>query len=234
MRQLGWPTILCHKLDVNAEGRIVNYTLRQPNQKQHVGERALRGLNYKVIAAGDSATTTRTMLDRGQTRVSSSTRQSRSSRSSRSSRLQCLWRSARRHQSGVVIRSGIAHHRAMSDKRFSVAQLDDIKPVPCPCGQARRAFNEPGNNLATVHLTEISADSRAHYHKVMTEIYIVLEGEGYLEADGERIPLKPMTSVMIKPVVSTEPLAISRSSMSPCRRLIRRMSLKCNLPRSKP
>lgn len=87
----------------------------------------------------------------------------------------------------------------MSDKRFSVAQLDAITPVPCPCGQARRAFNEPGNKLATVHLTEISADSRAHYHKVMTEIYIVLEGEGYLEADGERIPLKPMTSVMIKP-----------------------------------
>lgn len=87
----------------------------------------------------------------------------------------------------------------MSEKRFSVAQLDAIPPVPCPCGQARRAFNEPGNHLATVHLTEISADSRAHYHKVMTEIYIVLEGEGYLEADGERIPLKPMTSVMIRP-----------------------------------
>ena len=87
----------------------------------------------------------------------------------------------------------------MPSKRFSVAQLDEITPVPCPCGQARRAFAEPGNTLATVHLTDISADSRAHYHKTMTEIYIVLEGEGYLEADGERIPLKPMTSVMIKP-----------------------------------
>ena len=87
----------------------------------------------------------------------------------------------------------------MSEKRFSVAQLDDIPPVPCPCGQARRAFHEPGNQLATVHLTDISVDSRLHYHKKMTEIYIVLEGEGYLEADGERIPLKPMTSVMIKP-----------------------------------
>lgn len=88
----------------------------------------------------------------------------------------------------------------MSDKRFSVAQLDAITPVPCPCGQARRAFHDvPGNTLATVHLTEISADSRAHYHQRMTEIYIVLEGEGYLEADGERIPLKPMTSVMIRP-----------------------------------
>lgn len=87
----------------------------------------------------------------------------------------------------------------MSAKRFSVAQLDDIPPVPCPCGHARRAFHEPGNELATVHLTDISVDSRVHYHKKMTEIYIVLEGEGYLEADGERIPLKPMTSVMIKP-----------------------------------
>lgn len=88
----------------------------------------------------------------------------------------------------------------MSAPRFHVAQLDTIPPVPCPCGQARRAFHDaPGNTLATVHLTEISADSRAHYHQKMTEIYIVLEGEGFLEADGQRIPLKPMTSVMIRP-----------------------------------
>ena len=60
MRQLGWPTILCHKLEVNDEGRIVNYKLRQPNQKQHSVE-ALRGLHYKVIAAGDSFNDT-TML----------------------------------------------------------------------------------------------------------------------------------------------------------------------------
>ena len=60
MRQLGWPTIFCHKLDVDAAGRIVNYTLRQPNQKQHAVT-AFRGLNYKVIAAGDSFNDT-TML----------------------------------------------------------------------------------------------------------------------------------------------------------------------------
>ncbi len=85
-------------------------------------------------------------------------------------------------------------------KRFAVAQLDEIAPVPCPCGQARRAFHDvPGNTLATVHLTDISADSRAHYHAKRTEIYLGLGGEGFLEADGERIPLKPMTSVMIRP-----------------------------------
>jgi mannose-6-phosphate isomerase-like protein (cupin superfamily) len=87
----------------------------------------------------------------------------------------------------------------MSEPRFAVAQLDEIPPTPCPCGQARRAFKEDWNTLASVHLTDIHADSRAHYHQKMTEIYIVLEGEGHLEADGQIIPLKPMTTVMIRP-----------------------------------
>ena len=52
MRQLGWPTIFCHQLEV-ADGRIVNYRLRQPNQKQR-SVAALKALNYRVIAAGDS------------------------------------------------------------------------------------------------------------------------------------------------------------------------------------
>lgn len=60
MRQLAWPTIFCHKLEVDAAGRIVDYKLRQPNQKQKLVE-AFRGLNYKVIAAGDSFNDT-TML----------------------------------------------------------------------------------------------------------------------------------------------------------------------------
>ncbi len=85
------------------------------------------------------------------------------------------------------------------EKNYAVAQLDEVPPVACPCGQARRAFAEPWNQLATVHLTDISQDSRVHYHKKMTEIYVVLEGEGHLEADGEIIPLKPLTSVMIRP-----------------------------------
>jgi mannose-6-phosphate isomerase-like protein (cupin superfamily) len=80
-----------------------------------------------------------------------------------------------------------------------IAQLDEIPAVPCPCGEARRAFHAPDNHLATVHLTDISKDSRAHYHKKMTEFYIVLEGSGVLEADGVSYPLKPLTAVMIPP-----------------------------------
>ena len=53
MRQLGWPTIMCHKLEVSAEGRITNYLLRQPDQKR-MAVKSLHALNYKVVAAGDS------------------------------------------------------------------------------------------------------------------------------------------------------------------------------------
>jgi len=59
MRQLGWPTILCHQLEIQ-DDRVVNYRLRQDNQKQKAVF-ALKGLNYKVIAAGDSFNDT-TML----------------------------------------------------------------------------------------------------------------------------------------------------------------------------
>lgn len=53
MRQLGWPTLFCNRLDVDQNGRIVGYRLRQGDQKRHA-VRALRSLNYRIIAAGDS------------------------------------------------------------------------------------------------------------------------------------------------------------------------------------
>ena len=84
-------------------------------------------------------------------------------------------------------------------ERFLVAQLDEIDPIRCPCGFARRAFDVPENQTATLHMVDIAEDSRVHYHKKMTEIYLVLEGEGHIELDGQTFPLKPMTSVMIKP-----------------------------------
>ena len=80
-----------------------------------------------------------------------------------------------------------------------IARLDEVDPVRCPCGFARRAFATPDNTVATMHLVDIQTDSRVHYHKKMTEIYLILEGEGFMELDGERIPVKPLTSIFIKP-----------------------------------
>jgi len=87
----------------------------------------------------------------------------------------------------------------MSSPNYSVARLDQLPLQRCPCGWARRAFaGEPGH-AASVHVVDIETDSRTHYHKRMTEIYVILEGEGELELDGERVAVGPMTAIYIKP-----------------------------------
>jgi len=53
MRQLGRPTLMCHRLEIDADGFVAAYRLRQPDQKRRAVE-AFRSLNYRVIAAGDS------------------------------------------------------------------------------------------------------------------------------------------------------------------------------------
>ncbi len=53
MAQLGMPTLFCHKLEANAEGFLVNYHLRMPNQKMEAVKR-FKQINFKVIAGGDS------------------------------------------------------------------------------------------------------------------------------------------------------------------------------------
>lgn len=60
MQQLGWPTIFCHKLEVDDKGMITHYKLRQPDQKREA-VKSLHQLNFRVIAAGDSYNDT-TML----------------------------------------------------------------------------------------------------------------------------------------------------------------------------
>ena len=88
---------------------------------------------------------------------------------------------------------------ATDTKNYRVAHLDELPAKDCPCGLTRRAFATPDNAVATIHLLDVSRDARTHYHKTLTEIYVVLEGEGHLELDGERVPVRPMTAVMIKP-----------------------------------
>jgi phosphoserine/homoserine phosphotransferase len=60
MRQLNWPTLFCHRLVTDAQGRVVDYKLRQEDPKR-ASVKALHSLNYRVLAAGDSYNDT-TML----------------------------------------------------------------------------------------------------------------------------------------------------------------------------
>ena len=60
MRQLGWPTLFCHKLVIGDDGKVIDYKLRQQDPKRQ-SVKAFHSLNYRVIAAGDSYNDT-TML----------------------------------------------------------------------------------------------------------------------------------------------------------------------------
>jgi mannose-6-phosphate isomerase-like protein (cupin superfamily) len=84
-------------------------------------------------------------------------------------------------------------------KRYLLADMNAIMPVPCPCGSSRRAFAEDPQKLASFHIVKIKQDSHLHYHKKMTEVYYVLAGSGRMEVDGESIPVGPGNSILIKP-----------------------------------
>jgi phosphoserine / homoserine phosphotransferase len=66
MRQLGWPTIFCHNLTVNADQKIAGYNIRLKDHKRQT-TLALKNLNFKVVAAGDSYNDTNMLgaADRG-------------------------------------------------------------------------------------------------------------------------------------------------------------------------
>jgi phosphoserine/homoserine phosphotransferase len=53
MRQLDWPTLFCHRLIVDENGRVADYRLRMKNHKREA-VKSFQELNFHVIAAGDS------------------------------------------------------------------------------------------------------------------------------------------------------------------------------------
>jgi mannose-6-phosphate isomerase-like protein (cupin superfamily) len=77
--------------------------------------------------------------------------------------------------------------------------MDQVETTHCPCGLTRRAFLTSDNDTATLHLLDVHEDAEVHYHKKITEIYLILEGQGYMELDGELLPVKPMSAILIKP-----------------------------------
>ena len=86
-----------------------------------------------------------------------------------------------------------------SGKKFSVVHLNDVTPVPCPCGMTSRAFADDPDKIASLHVVDVSVDARTHYHKTLTEIYYILEGTGQMELDGELFDVSPGSTILIKP-----------------------------------
>jgi len=62
MRQLGWPTLFCHSLVVDASGRVLDYRLRLRDQKREA-VRAFKSLAFHTVAAGDSYNDTAMLIE---------------------------------------------------------------------------------------------------------------------------------------------------------------------------
>jgi phosphoserine/homoserine phosphotransferase len=53
MHHLNWPTLLCHRVEIDVAGCIADYHLRMVDHKR-ASVSAFKAINFKVIAVGDS------------------------------------------------------------------------------------------------------------------------------------------------------------------------------------
>lgn len=98
-------------------------------------------------------------------------------------------------------RSTTLDAQSPATKPYEFADFSEIAGVPCPCGTARRAFADVADFPATIHVTQISADARRHYHRRLTETYYFLEcgAEARMELDDEILPVRPGQCLLIRP-----------------------------------
>ncbi len=84
---------------------------------------------------------------------------------------------------------------------YEVVDFAALPPVACPCGTARRGLGDVADFPATIHVTEISADARLHYHRQLTETYYFLEcgPDAKMQLDDQLLDVHPGMCIMIRP-----------------------------------
>lgn len=87
-----------------------------------------------------------------------------------------------------------------------VRNRDATPGVACACGTAQRVLWDPALPEISVHFVACERDSATHYHTQRSEIYVVIEGTGHLEADGECHALRAGTVVYLPPGVRHRPV----------------------------
>jgi mannose-6-phosphate isomerase-like protein (cupin superfamily) len=88
-----------------------------------------------------------------------------------------------------------------TDQPYFRVRFDEVPGVPCPCGTARRAFEDVSDYPGTIHRTEIRSDSRLHYHQRLTETYYFLECKpgAQMQLNNEVLSVKPGDCILIRP-----------------------------------
>ena len=83
-------------------------------------------------------------------------------------------------------------------KGYLIRRLDEAPTVPCPCGQSTRPLTRAETATCNLHVTFIT-DSVRHYHKLCTEVYLILEGRGQMELNGDVIDVGPGQVIYLEP-----------------------------------
>jgi mannose-6-phosphate isomerase-like protein (cupin superfamily) len=85
-----------------------------------------------------------------------------------------------------------------TNKGYFLRHLQNAPTVPCPCGQSTRPLTRADTQTCNLHVTFIT-DSVRHYHKLCTEVYLILEGQGQMDLNGDIVAIEPGTVVYIEP-----------------------------------
>ncbi len=85
-----------------------------------------------------------------------------------------------------------------SSAGYLVRHVENAPVVPCLCGESVRPLTFPDVKTCSLHIPLIT-DSARHYHRIMTEVYYVLEGSGIMELNEDRIEVRPGSVIYIEP-----------------------------------
>src|SRR3954471_12075002 len=81
---------------------------------------------------------------------------------------------------------------------YLVRRLHEAPTVPCPCGESTRPLTRADTPACNLHVTFIR-DSVRHYHKQCTEVYLILEGTGQMELNGDVVDVEPGMVIYLEP-----------------------------------
>lgn len=82
-----------------------------------------------------------------------------------------------------------------------IVDFAQVEAVPCPCGEARRAFHGVPEFPGSLHVTDIHEDAEVHHHRRLTETYYFLECSpgSRMQLNDEFIDVRPGMSIVIPP-----------------------------------
>lgn len=82
-----------------------------------------------------------------------------------------------------------------------VVRYASLPGTPCPCGTAKRGFMESPGIPFSFHITSISETARLHYHKRLTETYLILECQpgAMMQLNDTQLPVEPEMAILIPP-----------------------------------